>query len=131
MTTTADVATGICCSFCGKDELTIAKIIAGPGIYICNECVDACNHILAGASENGTDAARTDAARAELPYWDQLTDEQLLESLPKIARVADQVEASLMTGVRRLRGRGVTWTRIGAALGITRQSAWERFSGED
>jgi ClpX C4-type zinc finger len=126
MTTTADVATGICCSFCGKDELRIAKIIAGPGIYICNECVDACNQILSGASEDGTGAAR-----AELPYWDQLTDEQLLESLPKIARVADQVETSLTTGVRRLRGRGVTWTRIGAALGITRQSAWERFSGED
>lgn len=126
MTVTADVATGICCSFCGKDELKIAKIIAGPGIYICNECIDACNQILGGASESGTDAAR-----AELPYWDQLTDEQLLESLPKIARVADQVETSLTTGVRRLRARGVTWTRIGAALGITRQSAWERFSGED
>jgi ClpX C4-type zinc finger len=126
MTVTADVATGICCSFCGKDELTIAKIIAGPGIYICNECVDACNQILGGASEGGTDAARP-----ELPYWDQLTDEQRLELLPKMARVADQVETSLTTGVRRLRARGVTWTRIGAALGITRQSAWERFSGED
>lgn len=126
MTVTADVATGICCSFCGKDELKIEKIIAGPGIYICNECIDACNQILGGASGSGTDAAR-----AELPYWDQLTDEQLLESLPKIAGVADQVETSLTTGVRRLRARGVTWTRIGAALGITRQSAWERFSGED
>jgi ATP-dependent Clp protease ATP-binding subunit ClpX len=29
------------------------------------------------------------------------------------------------------RSRGITWTRIGAALGMTRQSAWERFSGED
>ena len=30
-----------------------------------------------------------------------------------------------------LRGRGVTWTRIGAALGVSKQAAWERFSGED
>jgi ATP-dependent Clp protease ATP-binding subunit ClpX len=30
-----------------------------------------------------------------------------------------------------LRGRGMTWARIGAALQITRQSAWERFSGEE
>jgi hypothetical protein len=29
-----------------------------------------------------------------------------------------------------LRRRGVTWARIGTALGIARQSAWERFSGE-
>jgi ATP-dependent Clp protease ATP-binding subunit ClpX len=33
--------------------------------------------------------------------------------------------------VRMLRERGVTWARIGEALGMTRQSAWERFSGEE
>ena len=33
-----------------------------------------------------------------------------------------------MDRVQRLRGRGVTWARIGESLGMTRQSAWERFS---
>lgn len=33
--------------------------------------------------------------------------------------------------VAKARTRGITWTRIGAALGMTRQSAWERFSGEE
>lgn len=33
--------------------------------------------------------------------------------------------------VHRLRDRGVTWTRIGEALGMARRSAWERFSAQD
>jgi len=37
----------------------------------------------------------------------------------------------LRTWVLELRRRGVTWVRIGASLGMTRQSAWERFAGEE
>jgi hypothetical protein len=33
--------------------------------------------------------------------------------------------------VSTLRARGVSWTRIGTALGVSKQAAWERFSGED
>ena len=48
-----------------------------------------------------------------------------------IAAVGAQTEASLQRLVAILRERRVTWARIGAALQITRQSAWERFSGEE
>ncbi|MDZ7671968.1 MAG: ATP-dependent Clp protease ATP-binding subunit ClpX [Halanaerobiales bacterium] len=34
------------CSFCGKSQDEVKKLIAGPGVYICNECVDLCNDIL-------------------------------------------------------------------------------------
>ena len=34
------------CSFCGKAQEIVDKFIAGPGVYICNECVDLCNEIL-------------------------------------------------------------------------------------
>jgi len=34
------------CSFCGKEQAKVKKLIAGPNIYICNECVDLCNDIL-------------------------------------------------------------------------------------
>ena len=34
------------CSFCGKDRKDATKIIAGPNVYICNECVGVCNSIL-------------------------------------------------------------------------------------
>ncbi len=36
------------CSFCGKDNAHVERMIAGPkGVFICNECVDACNEIIA------------------------------------------------------------------------------------
>ncbi len=34
------------CSFCGKGQLQIKKLIAGPGVYICDECVDLCDEII-------------------------------------------------------------------------------------
>ena len=46
-------------------------------------------------------------------------------------RPAAQVEQQLTGWVRQARSRGITWTRIGESLGMTRQSAWERFSGEE
>ena len=35
------------CSFCGKSQRQVKKLIAGPGVYICNECVDRCVEIIA------------------------------------------------------------------------------------
>ena len=34
------------CSFCGKNQDEVAKLIAGPDVYICNECIDLCNEIV-------------------------------------------------------------------------------------
>ena len=34
------------CSFCGKNQNEVRKLIAGPSVYICNECVDLCNDII-------------------------------------------------------------------------------------
>jgi len=34
------------CSFCGKDSGEVQKLIAGPGVYICNDCIDLCNEII-------------------------------------------------------------------------------------
>ncbi|MEE6280375.1 ATP-dependent Clp protease ATP-binding subunit ClpX [Georgenia sunbinii] len=45
------------CSFCGKSQKQVKKLIAGPGVYICDECIDLCNEIIdeefAEASELG------------------------------------------------------------------------------
>ena len=35
------------CSFCGKGQEEVKKLIAGPSVFICNECVDLCNEIIA------------------------------------------------------------------------------------
>src|SRR5699024_7822739 len=53
----------ISCSFCGKTQDQVKKIIAGPGVYICNECIDLCKDILdeelqAGAAEQQVEVPR-------------------------------------------------------------------------
>ena len=36
----------VCCSFCGKPQSEVERLIAGPGVFICNECVELCESIL-------------------------------------------------------------------------------------
>ena len=40
------------CSFCGKEQSQVKKLIAGPNVYICNECIDLCNDILLEETKN-------------------------------------------------------------------------------
>jgi hypothetical protein len=125
---TQDAATAVQvrCSFCAKPSPEVEKVIAGPGVYICNECVSLCNDILAA------EKSKPPEPRAQLAAWDEsMTDEQILDLLPRISAVGSQTEASLQRLVAILRERRVTWARIGSALQVTRQSAWERFSGEE
>jgi ClpX C4-type zinc finger len=44
----------LACSFCKKDQDQVRKLIAGPSVYICDECVDLCNDILEGDCEHET-----------------------------------------------------------------------------
>ena len=41
-----DIPKSVRCSFCGKPQESVKKIVAGPGVYICNECVGLCNDII-------------------------------------------------------------------------------------
>jgi hypothetical protein len=41
-----DEKVGLICSFCGKGQSEVEKIIAGPAVYICDECVELCNEII-------------------------------------------------------------------------------------
>ena len=50
------------CSFCGKSQTEVKKLIAGPSVYICNECIDICNEII-----NDDEQAEAASARAPLP----------------------------------------------------------------
>jgi ATP-dependent Clp protease ATP-binding subunit ClpX len=56
------------CSFCGKSQEQVRKLIAGPGVYICDECVDLCNEILdeelfeSGVPQAAAPAPRRDPA---------------------------------------------------------------------
>ena len=47
------------CSFCGKSQNDVRKLIAGPGVYVCNECIDICNEIINDDERLDKVAART------------------------------------------------------------------------
>src|SRR3982074_1424968 len=61
------------CSFCGKSQKQVKKLIAGPGVYICDECIDLCNEII---EEELADA-----------------DDVKLDELPKPAEINEFLEA--------------------------------------
>jgi ATP-dependent Clp protease ATP-binding subunit ClpX len=50
------------CSFCGKSQNEVKKLIAGPSVYICNECIDICNEII-----NDDEQAENASVRTSLP----------------------------------------------------------------
>ena len=108
------------CSFCTKDKDSVARLVAGPGVYICNECIDLCNQIL-----------DMEPMPQMIHVWHEQPDDELLASLARVQAAAPQLDAAMHDYVGLLRSRGVSWTRIGAALGVSKQAAWERFSGED
>ena len=109
------------CSFCLKPSDEVAKLVAGPGVYICNECVDLCCQIISSPP----------SLPPGLTSWDEGLDlGGVLASLPRMAAAGAQVECNLSHFVKRARELGATWAAIGTSLGMKRQSAWERFSGE-
>ncbi|MBD1863490.1 MULTISPECIES: ATP-dependent protease ATP-binding subunit ClpX [Trichocoleus] len=55
------------CSFCGKSQEQVRKLIAGPGVYICDECVDLCNEILDEELFDSSAAAPQPTPRREQP----------------------------------------------------------------
>jgi len=110
------------CSFCLKPDNEVAKLVAGPGVYICDECVDLCRQIISSPP----------SLPPGLTSWEQELDlDGVLASLPRMVAAGAQAESNLARFVRRARELGATWAAIGASLGMTRQSAWERFSGEE
>jgi ATP-dependent protease Clp ATPase subunit len=109
------------CSFCTKSDDQVDTLVAGAGVFICNECVDLCALVIADKGSH--------APGARVPVWDQIDDQALLEHLPRIEAVRDQVDDDLRGWVAEARRRELSWERIGDALGMKRQSAWERFAG--
>ncbi|MDB4373788.1 ATP-dependent protease ATP-binding subunit ClpX, partial [Akkermansiaceae bacterium] len=67
------------CSFCGKSHSEVKKLIAGPGVYICNECIDVCSTILK------KELAGQDASLPEL------SDTDLSDEVPTPADLCDHL----------------------------------------
>ncbi len=109
------------CSFCGKGKDKVRRLVAGPGVFICDQCVQLCSEVLQSDVQRGDLSIGPDSEVAEV----------LLDELRINAAGLRQSEDQLQRAVNLLRKNQVAWSRIGEAIGTSRQAAWERFSGED
>jgi hypothetical protein len=110
------------CSFCRKPNTAVGKLVAGPGVFICDGCVALASQIIAGSPTSAPQLA---------PWEREATLDEVLAQLGPVAAAGAQVEQNLGCWITKARSLGATWAQIGQALGMTRQSAWERFSGEE
>jgi ATP-dependent protease Clp ATPase subunit len=76
------------CSFCGKPQTQVAKLIAGPGVLICNECIALCNDIL--VEELGAGWERSEPSPQEI------------EVIERSAATLSTLDPALAAELRRL-----------------------------
>jgi ATP-dependent protease Clp ATPase subunit len=103
------MSTSLKCSFCGKSEEQVSRLIAGANAHICDDCVASCNAILGASTPS------------------HIGDDSVLASLPACDAAVDAAREHLQKRVDQLRESQVSWEVIGKALGVSRQAAWERF----
>ncbi len=90
------------CSFCGKNQSEVRKLIAGPAVYICDECIQLCSEIIEEESEKETDALENLLVPKEIKtQLDEYVIEQ--EAAKRILAVAvynhyKRLNSSLKTG---------------------------------
>jgi ATP-dependent Clp protease ATP-binding subunit ClpX len=107
------------CSFCGKSQTEVKTLVAGPGVFICDECVQLCQSVIAKK------AGSQEVADSLLP--DNAPTEKLLKTLAGYNGAFASVDAGMQDIVDILREREVSWAAIGQALAVSRQAAWKRF----
>ena len=95
------------CSFCGKSQRQVKKLIAGPGVYICDECIDLCNEII---DEELTTPAQLDLDNLPRPkeIYSVLNDYVVGQEEAKrtlSVAVYNHYKRVQMAGADRLRGR--------------------------
>ncbi len=106
------------CSFCRKPETAGARLVAGPGVSICDACVVHCARILVQCPQGS-------GGRLDLEH--SCSTEILLGTLRGQDATLQEVRERLKLTISALRQREISWEKIGKALGCSRQAAWERF----
>jgi ATP-dependent Clp protease ATP-binding subunit ClpX len=93
------------CSFCGKSQKQVRKLIAGPGVYICDECIELCNEII----EEELGEAAQPVEEFELPK-----PKEIFGFLEEYVIGQDQAKKALSVAVynhyKRIRSRGTLTT---------------------
>ena len=110
------------CSFCGKSQTEVKTLVAGAGVFICDECVQLCQSIIA---KKAATQAPQEVPDSLLP--DNALTENLLKTLAGYNGAFKSVDSAMQDIVDILREREVSWATIGQALAVSRQAAWKRF----
>jgi hypothetical protein len=110
------------CSFCEKSQVEVTTLIGGPGVFICDECVQLSQAII---DKNASAPARQEVPNLLLP--DNAPSETLLKTLADYNGAFGRIDAAMQDIVDILREREVSWAAIGEALAVSRQAAWKRF----
>ena len=109
-----DMMSGICCSFCGKPQEAVDRLIAGHGVYICNECVELCMSIIEpeGETEVRRRPAQKDVTPPVLP-----TPHEIKERLDQYVIGQDGAKIALSVAVynhyKRIYFGGTSETELG------------------
>jgi ATP-dependent protease Clp ATPase subunit len=98
--------------------MEVKTLVAGPGAFICDECVQLCQPFIAKK-------VTTQMIPELLP--DNAPTEKLLKTLAGYNGAFERVDAGMQDIVDILREREVSWETIGQALAVSRQAAWKRF----
>lgn len=106
------------CSFCMKSETEVAQMIAAPAnIFICDECVAMCGEYFAGRKPD----------RSAYVPMERLPAERLITYLKPVDDSLCGKSTQLHWIVAKLKSSLVSWDAIGEALGVSPQSAMDRF----
>ena len=87
---------GVCCSFCGKPQEAVDRLIAGPGVFICNECVELCQTIL--EPEEALSVPRR-TTQKDVPPPELPTPHQIKERLDEYVIGQDAAKVTLSVAV--------------------------------
>lgn len=115
MPTDASPTTGVLasCSFCGKGNTEVQRLVAGAGVYICNECVEVAAWVIDDADRSSSEESSRRRAQFANP-----SVEEMLAAVPAMFRSAERIERELAGLVNRLRQRGTDWPTIAEAAGV-------------
>jgi hypothetical protein len=90
----------LCCSFCGKHQREVRKLIAGPTVYICDECIGLCNDIIAEEIDREEHAA-------QLPGGVRARIAKILErGVPAAERIQNALKDRIIEETARRRAAG-------------------------
>ena len=86
------------CSFCGKSQDQVRKLIAGPGVYICDECIDLCNEILDEelVDAHGGSARQPAEAKGKAPAKKSSKPAPTLAEIPKPREIKAHLDAQVV-----------------------------------